>query len=200
MKNVIFDVGRVLINWDVNPLFLEVIGDQDQVELFLNKTDFFNWNLQLDRGLTYKEGVEISSRKFPEYAHVFDAFNKRWTETVPSAIDGSVAILNQLKTNNIPLYAITNFSAEKWVDACQMYPFLVSSFIDTVVSGEVKITKPDAAIYQKLLDQNHLKAENCIFIDDTKANVDAACALGIDGILFTSSEQFRNDLQIRGVL
>lgn len=200
MKNVIFDVGRVLINWDVNTLFLEIIGNQNEIDTFIRKTNFFDWNLQMDRGLSFEDGVKLYSNKFPEYAHVFDAFDKRWVETIPSAIDGSVVILNQLKENNVPLYAITNFSAEKWVFACQMYPFLATSFIDTIVSGEVKITKPDAAIYQTLLDQNNLNAKDCIFVDDTKANVDAACALSIDGLLFTSSEQFRNDLQTRGVL
>lgn len=200
MKNVIFDVGRVLINWDVNTLLSEMIGSQNQIDAFIEKTDFFNWNLQMDRGLLFEEGVNLHSKKFPEYAHVFDAFDKRWAETVPSAIDKSVAILSQLKKKNVPVYAITNFSAEKWIIACQMYPFLASSFIDTIVSGAVRITKPDAAIYQLLLDQNNLKAEDCIFIDDTKANVDAACALGIDGILFTSSEQFRDDLQARDIL
>jgi 2-haloacid dehalogenase len=200
MKNVIFDVGRVLINWDVNTLFLDVIGDQDQINAFIEETNFFDWNLQLDCGLSFEEGVKLHSEKFPDYAHIFDAFDKRWVETVPAAIDESVAILNQLKENNTPLYAITNFSAEKWVDACQMYPFLASSFIDTIVSGEVKITKPEAAIYQLLLNRNNLDAKDCIFIDDTQANVDAACTLGIDGILFTSSEQFESDLQTRDIL
>lgn len=200
MKNIIFDVGRVLINWDLGPLFSELIGGQEAIDIFIAKTDFFKWNLQMDAGLTFEEGVASHSNKFPEYASTFEAFDKRWAETVPSAIDESVEILKNLIAANIPTYAITNFSAQKWVEACQMYPFLGSSFIDTVVSGEVKMVKPNAAIYQILLDRNNLKAEDCIFIDDTKANVDAACALGIDGILFTSSEQFRNDLQARGVL
>lgn len=200
MKNVIFDVGRVLINWDIYTLFSELVGDQHQIDSFLEKTDFFNWNLKMDRGLSFEEGITSHSIKFPEYANVFDAFDKRWKETVPSSIDGTVRILQQLKDNDVPLYAITNFSAEKWIIACQMYPFLASSFIDTVVSGEVKIIKPDAAIYQILLDRNNLNAEDCIFIDDTKANVDAARALGIDGILFTSSEQFGNDLRARHIL
>lgn len=200
MKNVIFDVGRVLITWDLNSLFSELIGDQATIDNFTVETDFFNWNLQLDRGLSFKEGVRMQSEKNPKYAPVFEAFDKRWAETVPYTIDGSVTILKQLKKNGVPIYAITNFSHEKWPIACQMYPFLASSFIDTIVSGEVKITKPEAAIYQVLLDRNNLKAEDCIFIDDTQANVDAACALGIDGILFTSSEQLQKDLQARGVL
>lgn len=200
MKNVIFDVGRVLIKWNLDPLFSELLGNQAAIDKFTTETGFFNWNLQLDRGLSFKEGVRMHSEKFPEYTPVFEAFDRRWAETVPDTIYGSVTILKQLKENGVPIYAITNFSHEKWPIACQMYPFLASSFIDTIVSGEVEITKPEAAIYQILLDRNNLKAEDCIFIDDTQVNVDAACALGIDGILFISSEQFRNDLQARGVL
>jgi 2-haloacid dehalogenase len=200
MKNIIFDVGKVLIQWDVRPFFIKHFDNQEAVENFLKEVDFFNWNLELDRGLSFQEGVQNQSTKFPKYAPIFEAFNHRWSETVPGPIVGTVDILNQLKTKNIPLYAITNFSHEKWPVACEMFPYLGNSFIDTVVSGEMKMIKPNPAIYQLLLDRNKLKAEDCIFIDDTLDNVQAAIALGIDGLLFTSPEQFAKDLKERDVL
>ena len=164
MKNIIFDIGKVLIQWDVRPFFYDLLGDHDAVENFLNEVDFFNWNLELDRGLSFKDGVQSQSLKFPQYASIFKAFNQRWSETVPGPIEGTVDILNQLKTKNIPLYAITNFSHEKWPVACDMFPYLGNSFIDTIVSGEVKMVKPNPAIYQLLFDRNQLQAEDCIFI------------------------------------
>lgn len=199
MKNIIFDVGKVLIQWDVRPFFYNLLGDHDAVENFLKEVDFFNWNLELDRGLSFQEGVQNQSTKFPHYASVFEAFNQRWSETVPGPIAGTVDILSQLKTKNIPLYAITNFSHEKWPIACDMFPYLGNSFIDTIVSGEIKMVKPNPAIYQLLLDRNQLQAEDCIFIDDTMKNVEAAIALGIDGLLFTSPEQFAQDLKDRNI-
>lgn len=200
MKNIIFDVGKVLIQWDVRPFFYNLLDDHNAVENFLNEVDFFNWNLELDRGLSFQDGVESHSLKFPQYASVFKAFDQKWSETVPGPIAGTVDILTELKANNIPLYAITNFSHEKWPIACEMFPYLGNSFIDTIVSGEIKMIKPNPAIYQLLLDRNQLNAEDCIFIDDTKANVEAAIALGIDGLLFTSPEQFADDLKERDIL
>lgn len=200
MKNIIFDVGKVLIQWDVRPFFFKIFDDHDKVETFLKDVDFFNWNLELDRGLSFHEGVNNQSVMFPQYAHAFKAFNERWQETVPGPIAGTVDILSQLKAKNVPLYAITNFSHEKWPIACEMFPYLGNIFIDTIVSGEHKMVKPNPAIYQLLLDRNQLKPEDCIFIDDTLVNVNAAIELGIDGLLFTSPEQFAKDLKKRDVL
>ncbi len=200
MKNIIFDVGKVLIQWDVRPFFYKIFNDHDKVETFLKDVDFFNWNLELDRGLSFLDGVKDHSVMFPQYAHAFKAFNERWPETVPGPIAGTVDILSQLKAKNVPLYAITNFSHEKWPIACEMFPYLGNSFIDTIVSGEHKMIKPNPAIYQLLLDRNQLKPEDCIFIDDTLVNVNAAIELGIDGLLFTSPEQFAKDLKERDVL
>ena len=200
MKNIIFDVGKVLIKWDVRPFFFHLLGDQDAVEDFLTEVDFFSWNLELDRGLSFQDGVKNQSEKFPQYATLFEAFDQGWPKTVPGPIEGTVDILSQLKAKNIPLYAITNFSHEKWPIACEMFPYLGNSFIDTIVSGEHKMIKPDPAIYQLLLERNQLKPEDCIFIDDTLENVEAAIALGIDGLLFTSPEQFASDLKTRDIL
>ena len=200
MKNIIFDVGKVLIKWDVRPFFFHLLGDHDAVEDFLTEVDFFSWNLELDRGLCFQDGVKNQSEKFPQYAALLEAFDQGWPKTVPGSIEGTVDILSQLKAKNIPLYAITNFSHEKWSIACEMFPYLGNSFIDTIVSGEHKMIKPDPAIYQLLLDRNQLKPEDCIFIDDTSENVEAAIALGIDGLLFTSPEQFASDLKTRGIL
>ena len=200
MKNIIFDVGKVLIKWDVRPFFFHLLGDHDAVEDFLTEVDFFRWNLELDRGLSFQDGVKNQSEKFPQYAALFEAFDQGWPKTVPGPIEGTVDILSQLKAKNIPLYAITNFSHEKWPIACEMFPYLGNSFIDTIVSGAHKMIKPNSDIYQLLLERNQLKPEDCIFIDDTLENVEAAIALGIDGLLFTSPEQFASDLKARNIL
>ena len=200
MKNIIFDVGKVLIKWDVRPFFFNLLGDHDAVEDFLTEVDFFRWNLELDRGLSFQDGVKNQSEKFPQYAALFEAFDQGWPKTVPGPIEGTVDILSQLKAKNIPLYAITNFSHEKWPIACEMFPYLGNNFIDTIVSGAHKMIKPNPAIYQLLLERNQLKPEDCIFIDDTLENVEAAIALGIDGLLFTSPEQFASDLKARNIL
>lgn len=200
MKHVIFDVGRVLINWDIKPLFTELLGSQSAINTFIEKVDFFDWNLQFDKGRKFADGVEEYSEKYPEYADVFGQFDQRWGETIPSEITGTVKLLNQMIDNEIPTYAITNFSAEKWPIACEIYPFLATGFIDTIVSGEVKITKPNLEIYKLLLGRNKLAAEDCIFIDDSQKNIDATVSLGIDALLFVSPERLEDDLKQRDII
>jgi 2-haloacid dehalogenase len=118
---------------------------------------------------------------------------------VPGAIEGSVAILERLAEQGVPLYAITNFSAEKFAEARARFPFF-SHFRDIVISGEERLMKPDAAIYRLCLERTGLDAGACIFIDDSAANVAAAAAIGIDAILFESPEQLSQALAERGLL
>lgn len=99
----------------------------------------------------------------------------------------------------MPLYAITNFSAEKWAECCARFKFLTSSFRDIVVSAHENLIKPDPAIYQLCLARNGLAAADCVFIDDSPYNVAGANAVGIDGIRFTDPETLRRDLAARGV-
>lgn len=200
IKNVIFDVGNVFIKWDVNPLFLELLGTQDKVDQFIKDIQYFELNLEFDRGRRYADGVREYSEKFPHYADIMKAIDDRWFDTIIGPIDLTFNILKRLREKGVPTYAITNFSNEKWPIACKNYPDLGTGFIDIVVSGDVKMTKPDLAIYQLLIDRNQLAPQECVFIDDSPANVEAANELGIHGLLFTSAEQFEEDLQDLGVL
>lgn len=197
---VIFDVGNVLVRWDARPLFRDFYPDDAAVDAFLAETGFHDWNLELDAGLPWDEGVARQAARFPRHAAAITAFHARWHETLPGAIDDSVAILDELAAAGVPLYAITNYSAEKWAETLPRFPFLASAFRDTVVSGHEGVVKPDARIFQRLLDRNRLDAASCIFIDDNAANVAGAAALGIDGILFTSPEALRRGLEERRIL
>ena len=109
-------------------------------------------------------------------------------------------ILNELLTRGIPLYAITNFSSEKWRECLDRFPFLATSFLDTVVSGDERLVKPDPAIYRALLERNGLAAKDCLFIDDSPANVEGAKAVGMDAVRFTDADTLRRDLVARGRL
>jgi len=103
-----------------------------------------------------------------------------------------------LRAARTPLYAITNFSAEKWAEVRERFAFLAESFRDVVVSAHEGLIKPDPAIYRLCLERNGLAAGDCIFIDDSPHNIAAANEVGIDGIVFTDPETLRNDLSKRG--
>ena len=112
---------------------------------------------------------------------------------------GSWEIAEALYARGVPLYAITNWSAETWPHAQEMYPRLEAIFRDIVVSGQVKQLKPAAAIYRLLMDRNGLEPQDCVFIDDSMANVEGARAVGMDAIHFTSAEALGRELTARGL-
>ena len=118
---------------------------------------------------------------------------------LPGEIPGTVAILERLARQNVPLYAITNYSTEKWVETRARFPFF-AHFRDIVVSADEKMLKPDPALYRLCLQRNGLEAEACIFIDDVPRNVAAAKSVGIDGILFETPEKLAEELTARDIL
>lgn len=198
--SVIFDVGNVLVRWDARRLFREFYPGEAAIDAFLDEVGFHEWNLAFDAGLPWEEGVAAHAARFPHHAPALRAFHERWHETVPGEIAGTVAILGELGAAGVPLYAITNFAGEKWAETVQRFPFLGTAFRDVVVSGHAGVTKPDPRIYRLLLERNGLDAEDCVFIDDSPANVAGAAALGIETILFTSPEALRRGLEERALL
>ena len=197
--NVVFDIGNVLVHWDPRALYAKIFATEAEVEWFIANVCTNEWNLEQDRGRSFAEGVAELSARFPEHAEAIAAYDLRWHETVLGAIDGSVEILEELRQRGTPLYAITNFNQHKFKEALRRFPFL-SVFRDTVVSGDERVLKPDAAIYRLLLERNALLPEDCVFIDDSLKNVEGARAVGMTGLHFTTPEALRRDLVALGVL
>jgi 2-haloacid dehalogenase len=198
-RSVIFDVGNVLIQWDIRRLYRQFLPDEAQIDQFLREVDWFAWNLELDRGARWDESVAALSTRYPHRRALIEACHHRWHDAVAGEIAGTVEILAALRAALTPLYAITNFSSEKWAECEDRFGFLTESFRDVVVSAHERLVKPDPAIYRVCLERNGLAAGDCIFIDDSPANVAAARALGIDGVLFTGAGALRRDLGARGL-
>ena len=191
--NIVFDIGNVLLRWDPRFLFTQYFDDEAEMEWFLAHVCDHEWNLEQDRGRSFADAVAERSAKFPEHAGAIAAYDTRWHETLPHAIEGTVAILDELVAREIPVYAITNWSAEKFRETRPRFPFL-DKFRDIVVSGEEKLIKPDAAIYELFLRRNRLGAADCLFIDDSAANVGGAEAVGMKAHHFRSPEALRAEL------
>lgn len=199
-KTVVFDVGNVLLHWDAKRVYRDVFETDAQIDKFFCEIDFNAWNMAQDAGRSWADGVAVASAKHPKHADLIARFDRDWHKSVPGPINGTVDILAALKDAGVPLYAITNFSAEKW-DECQTrFPFLADSFQGIVVSAHEKLVKPDPAIFELFLDRHDQGAEDCIFIDDSPANVASAIALGFDGILFEKPAALNVRLQERGFL
>jgi len=197
-RTVIFDVGGVLIEWDIRLIYRELLPDEAAIDAFLAETGWHDWNRELDRGGRWDDAVAALSARFPHRRALIEAAHDRWHDAVAGEIEGAVEILATLRAAGTPLYAITNFSAEKWAECRERFAFLAESFRDVVVSAHERLIKPDPAIYRICLERNGLAPGDCIFIDDVPQNVAAAGALGIDGILFADPETLRSDLSARG--
>lgn len=197
-KIVVFDIGNVLIEWSPRLLYAKLFGDRaETVDWFLAHICTPAWNLEADRGRNWRQAVTSLRRLYPEWRAEIEAFDLRWHEMVPGEIEASVAILSRLKRAGVKLYAITNFSAEKFAECQRRFPFL-GSFDGIVVSAAEALVKPDAAIYQVLFERYGLAPESCVFIDDSPPNVAAARALGMTAIGFTDAAALATALRGHG--
>jgi 2-haloacid dehalogenase len=199
IDTVIFDLGNVLIGWDPRRLYRQLIDDEAQMEWFLREVCNSEWNEQQDAGRSWAEGTALLRARFPEHAKLIDAYHMRWKETLVGPIEGSVAILAELKARGVRLLALTNWSQETFPIARQFYPFL-QWFEGIVVSGEERLVKPDPRIYQRLLERYAVDPATALYIDDSARNVAVAEALGMHGWWFRDSTGLRERLEDLGLL
>jgi 2-haloacid dehalogenase len=197
---VVFDLGGVLIDWNPRYLYRKLFADDEAgMERFLTEVTTPEWNLQQDAGRPWDEAVEALTRQHPEYAELIAAYRDRWPETLGEAIGPTVVVLDELRHAGVRLFALSNWSAETFPVARPRYPFL-EWFEGIVISGEVRITKPDERVYRHLLERHGLDPATTVFVDDSEANVLAAQGLGMIGIRFEGGDALRIALADLGML
>lgn len=199
IRAVVFDVGRVLVQWDLRHLFEKLISDEAELDWFLQNVVTPEWHFQHDAGRPLAEMVPERKAEFPAYASHIDAYAARFNETIPGPVPGSYEILEELAVRGVPLFAITNFGAEFWA-AFHPTQTVFRHFRDVVVSGEEKLLKPDPAIYRLALDRFGLAEGEGLFIDDSLPNVEAARANGFHAHHFIDAPTLRAELEVQGLL
>ena len=149
---------------------------------------------RIDAGENQRQCIDSQKQLYPEYGEALDMFITRWKETLPGEMPGMRELLQQLLDDpQMSVYGLTNWSMETFPEARERFEIL--QMIDNyVVSADVKLVKPDPAIFQLLLDRYHLAAEQSIFIDDNPNNVEAAKKVGMRGIHFTGADNLRQQL------
>ncbi len=197
--SVVFDIGKVLFEWDLRYLFAKLIDDRQELEWFVTHVVTPEWHFQHDAGRSLAEMTAELTTKFPQYATLIDAYKVRFNETIPGPIDGSLEIVCELAERRVPLFAITNFGAEFW-DMFRPTQPIFDHFGDIVVSGVEKLVKPDPAIYALALRRFGLKPGEAIFIDDNLANVKAAHANGFAAHHFIDAGKLRTELAAHDLL
>jgi 2-haloacid dehalogenase len=196
---VVFDLGGVLVDWNPRHLYRKLFNDPARMEWFLAEVCNGDWNIRQDAGRPFAEAIKEACGRWPAEEAMIRAFHERWDEMIAGAIDGTVAILEELAAAGVPLYALTNWSAETFPRARPRFPFF-ERFRAIVVSGELGVIKPDPPIFEHLLRLSGTMPGQTVFIDDSAKNVAAAAALGFIALRFESPERLRGDLRELGLL
>lgn len=195
---VVFDLGNVLIPWDPRRLYRSLLPDEAAVERFLAEICTPAWNHALDAGGDFRAAVEALAVRHPAHRALVLAYDERWEEMLGDPIAPNLALLDGLAAAGVPLYALTNWSREKFAVARRRFGFL-SRFRAIVVSGEEGMTKPDPAIFRLLLDRHGLEPGRTVFIDDSEPNVRTAAALGFRAVHYREPGRLRRELNEMGL-
>lgn len=197
---IVFDFGGVLIDWDPRHLYRKVFHhDEQAVDRFLSEVGFYEWNYLQDAGRPFSEAVADMCNRHPQYCDLIRLYDERYEESIGGLIDGSVEILGRLHAAGFPLYAISNWPAEKFQLVRPKYAFF-DWFTEILISGEVHLAKPDPRFFALLLERVARPAAECLFIDDSTRNIQAAQSLGFRTILFQSPPQLGLQLSQMGLL
>ena len=198
-RAVVFDIGGVVLDWDPRHLFRDVIPDEETREWFLREVCSPAWNLRQDEGRSWADAVADAIGRYPEHESWIRTYDERWIETIGGVDDEVIALGRELRDRGVPVYALTNYSIEKWA-LTQNHIDALTEFDGVVVSGEERVAKPDERIYRTLLERYGLTPERTFFTDDVPANVAAARAVGIDAERFVDAASLRSHLVARGLL
>lgn len=195
IKNIVFDYGAVLMDWNPHHLYDSHFGSAEKAEWFLQNVCTYKWNTQHDGGKPVAEGTAELIALHPEWEKEIRMYYSRFMDMVSGQIEGMEELVRDYKSRGYHIYGLTNWSAETFPPVREKYP-IFKLIEGMVVSGEEHIVKPQPEIFNLLLERFGLKGEECVFIDDNANNCEGARAVGLHAIRFENPEQLRRDLEM----
>lgn len=194
IDHIVFDIGKVLIHYDPDLPFSRLIPDDAERRWFFDNVCTSDWNIEQDRGRTWREAEALLIAEHPTHEENIRNFRRHWHEMVPHAYDGSVAIMEGLIAQGRDVTMLTNFAADTFTEAKGLFPFLEKPR-GVTVSGEVGLIKPDERIYRLHAETFGLTPAATLFIDDSATNVEGAKTAGWNAVLFTGADRLAEDLK-----
>ena len=199
IKNIVFDMGNVIIRFD-RDAFIDRFGVSEEERKILLRAIFLStaW-VMMDRGtLTDEQAADILCPRVPE--HLQDIARKLigfWDRPILE-VEGIKPLIEELKSKGYGIYLLSNASCRQ-PDYWQRVP--AARFFDgTLISYSVKLIKPMPEIYEKFFEKFSLKREECFFIDDSPANIEASLYVGMPGAVFHNDiRRLRRELRAAGV-
>jgi len=197
---VVFDVGNVLVDWNPRALFARHVADRARLDRLMGEVLTLEWHTQQDAGRDFAETSAERIALYPDEAENIRRWGAEFDGTIGDLLPGMADLVAELDAAGVPLYAITNFSHEFWPSFRAREATLFDRFRDVVVSGEVKLIKPDPAIYALALARFGLAPGEALFIDDRQDNVEAGERAGLVGHRFRDAATLRAELERLGLL
>ena len=188
VEKIIFDLGRVLVKFNVRNLFRKIISTEEEIDYFLNNICTWEWHIQQDLVQDTSKASIPLVKQFPKYKEAIEAFYGRFLEMIEGTYEANLALAKTLKQKGYPIYVLSNFPGDQFDKYEKRNPFL-RMFDDKIISGHVGLAKPDTKIYQLAIDKFNLVPEKSLFIDDKIENINGAKQLGIHTIHLENPDQ-----------
>ena len=189
IKNVVFDFGGVLLDWNPRYFYKSIFNDDQKMEYFLQNIATSTWNAQMDKGRSFEECMKELAEQYPEYKDPIMLYRKGWETMLKGPIESGMRVLDAvMNAQKFKVYGLTNWSAETFPGTFNKYKFL-QKFEGIVVSGEEQMIKPEKGIYLTLIERYNLVPEETVFMDDNIQNVETALSRGINAVQFTGTDK-----------
>lgn len=198
IKNIVFDFGQVLVNYDFNIFLKTIISDEQERSRFAAVVCGDEYVNRFDKGdQSFTEIIREAQQIYPQWHDALQQFHDSQLNVLTGEVPGMRELIVRLKSAGYRVLGLSNWSET-------VYPviekFQILQMIEErIISSEEKIIKPDPAIYRRLLEKFSLKAEESLFTDDKQKNVDGALSVGMEAVLFKNAAQFEEELRRRGV-
>ena len=189
IKNVVFDFGGVLLDWNPRYFYKSIFNDDQKMEYFLQNIATSTWNAQMDKGRSFEECMKELAEQYPEYKDPIMLYRKGWETMLKGPIESGMRVLDAvMNAQKFKVYGLTNWSAETFPSTFNKYKFL-QKFEGIVVSGEEQMIKPEKGIYLTLIERYNLVPEETFFMDDNIQNVETALSRGLNAVQFTGTDK-----------
>jgi len=199
IRHIVFDIGKVLLHYDPSLPFNRLIPDETERQWFFDHVCTSDWNIEQDRGRTWEEAEALLIDTHPDHAENIRNFRRHWHEMVPHAYDDSVVLMERLIDDGRDVTMLTNFAGDTFREAQERFAFLKRPR-GVTVSADIRLLKPDRAIYDHHVRSFGLEPAATLFIDDSQKNVDGAKEAGWQAVLFTDPTTLKRDLTNLGVI
>lgn len=197
VRNVVFDVGGVLLRWDPRLLYRRLIPDPNELDWFLSEVCTPEWNSRLDAGCSFDDACDELAARYPAHAELVHAW-KRQDEMVGGEIAGTRQIVDHLHERGVGLYLLTNMPTEVFAARRARYAVL-RKFDGAIVSGEEGVLKPSRQIFDRLSSRYGVDPAESLFIDDSEINVRGARSAGFLAHQFLDATTLTAELTKHGL-